>query len=203
MVKVNNKNNKDNKMITYQEMYDLLRKEKYNEALQQLPKKFFSELALYISEKREMIGKETKTIFSDTINMTRKQLDNTIAIIREIITLREKKILNLALVSAKTGINKRDVENMLKHEKELFEIITKKIEQNQIQADKILTGEQNESKDLKNNLMIRFKEEVTKFLDLEGKEIGPFKQGDMANLSQEIAKILIDDHKAEEIYDKE
>ncbi len=190
-------------MITYQEMYDLLRKEKYNEALQQLPKKFFSELALYISEKREMIGKETKTIFSDTINMTRKQLDNTIAIIREIITLREKKILNLALVSAKTGINKRDVENMLKHEKELFEIITKKIEQNQIQADKILTGEQNESKDLKNNLMIRFKEEVTKFLDLEGKEIGPFKQGDMANLSQEIAKILIDDHKAEEIYDKE
>jgi DNA replication initiation complex subunit (GINS family) len=190
-------------MITYQEIYDLLRKEKYNEALQELPKNFLVELAQYINEKREMINKETKSIFSDTINMTRKQLDNTMAIIREIITLREKKILNLALVSSKTGVSKKDVENMLKYEKELFEAITKKLEDNQINVDKTLNGENKEGKDLKNNLMIRFKEEVPKFLDLEGKEMGPFKRGDMANLSQDIAKILLEDEKAEKIYDSE
>jgi DNA replication initiation complex subunit (GINS family) len=190
-------------MITYQEIYDIARKEKYNEALQQLPKNFFVELSRYIKEKREMTNKETKSIFSETINMTRKQLDNTLAVIREIIMLRERKILNLALVSSKTGVSKRDVENMLKHEKELFEEITKKLESNQGELNKILNGEHQEGKDLKNNLMIRFKEEVPKFLDLEGKETGPFKQGDIANLPQDIAKILVNDEKAEEIYDNE
>jgi DNA replication initiation complex subunit (GINS family) len=189
-------------MITYQEIYDILRKEKYNEALQQLPERFFIELARYMAEKREMVKKETKSIFSDTINMTRKQLENTMSIIREIITLRERKVLNLALVSSKTGISKRDIENMLEHEKELFETITKKLEENQIKMDKILSNEKEEGKDLKNNLMIRFKEPVTKFLDLEGKEMGPFKQGDIANLPEEIAKILIGDKKAEEIEEK-
>ena len=92
---------------------------------------------------------------------------------------------------------------MIKYEKELFEAITKKLEDNQITVDKILNRENKEGKDLKNNLMIRFKEEVPKFLDLEGKEMGPFKRGDMANLSQDIAKILLDDGKAEEIYDNE
>jgi len=191
------------KMITYQEIYDLLRKEKYNEALQPLPKNFFTELSLYINEKKEMISKDSKSIFSDTITMTRKQLDNTMSIIKEIILIRERKILDLALIASKTGVSKRDIEQMLEHERELFEILVKKLEDNQNYINKIINGEHKEGKDLKNNLMIRFKEEVPRFLDLEGKEIGPFKSGDIASLSSEIASILINDGKAEEVYDLE
>ncbi len=190
-------------MITYQEIYDVLRKEKYNEALQELPKNFFSELSQYISEKKDMIKRETKGVFQETLQGTRKQLDNTLSLIREIIMIREKKILNLSLLSSKTGISKKDVEGMLNHEKELFEIITKKLEENQQKINKIIEGDSKEGKDLKNNLMIRFKEQIPKFLDLEGKEIGPFAQGEIANLPLEIANILVNDSKAEEIYDQE
>ena len=62
-------------MITYQEIYDILRKEKYNEALQQLPKKFLGEIASYLAEKKDIVNREQKNteLFSDTLRMTRKQ----------------------------------------------------------------------------------------------------------------------------------
>jgi len=40
---------------------------------------------------------------------------------------------------------------------------------------------------------------VDEFLDLEGNKTGPFKKGDVANVSEEIANILIIDKKAEGI----
>jgi len=38
-------------------------------------------------------------------------------------------------------------------------------------------------------------------LDLEGNKLGPFKKGDIANIAEEIANILIVDKKAESIDD--
>lgn len=182
-------------MITYQEIYDTLRKEKYSEALQQLPKKFLEEITAYLAEKKEIVGREKdKALFSDTMRLTRKQLDNTVSIIKEIIAIREKKVLNIAFTAAMTGISKKDTENLLKHEKELFELIAKKLEQNQEEVNQKLEGKAEKEKDLK-NLLIRFKEDVPAFLDGEGNELGPFDHGDMANLPLEIVKILIDSGK--------
>ncbi len=80
-------------MITYQEVYDLLRKEKYNEALQELPKQFFKDLAEYISDKRKILERESNsTLFSDTVRMTRTQLDNALAVIKELLSIRERKV---------------------------------------------------------------------------------------------------------------
>ena len=184
-------------MITYQEIYDILRKEKYDEALQQLPKSFLNEIATYLTEKKNIVNREQKDneLFSDTLRMTRKQLDNALAIIKEIIAVRERKVLNLAFTSALTGISKRDTENLLEHEKELFEVTVKKLEENQKLISRKLNGEIEDKKDLKNTL-VRFKEEVPAFLAAEGNELGPFKPGDVVNMPQEIAKILITDGKA-------
>jgi len=188
-------------MITYQEIYDILRKEKYNEALQQLPKNFLTEIASYLNEKKDIVNREQKDseLFSDTVRMTRKQLDNTLSIIKEIIAIRERKVLNLAFTAALTGISKRDTENLLEHEKELFEITVKKLEHNQKLVSEKLNGKVGgDEKDLK-NILIRFKEEVPAFLAAEGNELGPFKSGDVANLPQEIAEILMADGKAVQI----
>lgn len=185
-------------MIIYQEIYDILRNEKYNEALQQLPKNFLEEIASYLHEKKEIINREQKNteLFSDTVRMTRKQLDNTLSIIKEIIAIRERKVLNLAFSAALTGINKGDTDNLLKHEKELFEITVGKLEENQKIVIQKLNGQANEEKKDLKNILIRFKEDVPAFLDEEGTELGPFKLGDIANLPQEIAQILLGDEKA-------
>lgn len=185
-------------MITYQEIYDILRKEKYNEFLQKLPKNFLEGVATYLNEKKEILSREqgnSEGLFSDTLRMTRKQLDNALSIIKEIIAIRERKVLNLAFTAAETGVSKKDTENLLKHEKELFELVVRKLEQSQKEVNQKLSGKQEEKKDLK-NLLIRFKENVPAFLDADGNELGPFKAEDLANLPQEISKILINDGKA-------
>jgi DNA replication initiation complex subunit (GINS family) len=184
-------------MITYQEIYDILRKEKYNEALQELPREFFKELAEYIADKRKLLSRESdSTLFSDTLRMTRKQLDNALSVIKELLAIRERKVLNLAFAAAQTGVTKRDTDNLLEHERDLFEISVKKLEENQKLIKKRLEGvEQGEGKDLK-NLFIKFKQDIPAFLGPDGQEFGPFKEGEIANLAKEIVDILISDGKA-------
>ena len=183
-------------MITYQEIYDILRKEKYNEALQPLQKNFLKEAGEYLEDKKKTLEKEDKSngLFSDTIRMTRKQMDNSIAIIRELITIREKKILTLALTASITGIGKRDAENLLGHEEALFNTVVNQLEQCQKEIARKLEGEEEEKE--QKNMLIRFKENVPAFFDENGSELGPFKQDEIANLSKQIASILISDAKA-------
>lgn len=188
-------------MITYQEIYDMLRKEKYNEALQPVPKNFLKEIASYIEEKKKILVREggaEKNLFSETVRMTRKQLDNTLAIIKELAIIRQRKVLNLALTAAMTGISKRDTENLLTYEVELFELTTKQLEHCHKELAKKLEGKDEEEKEAK-NILVRFKENVPAFLSGEGNQLGPFKQNDVANLPSQIASILIADGKAAEI----
>ncbi len=185
-------------MITYQEIYDILRKEKYNEPLQDLPASFLKELAMYLEDKKQILSKSETSLFSDTLKVTRKQLDNTVSLIKEIFSIRNKKVLNLSFTAAITGVSKRDTEHLLDHEKLLFEQTVKQLEENQKFLLLYFEGKVEKEKDLK-NLFLRFKQEVPAFLLPDGSEIGPFKTGDVANLPKEIASIILADKKAVEI----
>ena len=187
-------------MITYQEIYDVLRKEKYNEALQALPDNFLEDVSAYLNEKKAIVSREGN-MFSDTLRMTRKQLDNALSIIKEILAIRQRKVLDLAFVAAATGISKRDTESLLEHEKSLFDVAVKQLEQNHQKVTAVLNGQVHEEKDLK-NVLVRFKQEVPAFLDANGSELGPFKKGDVANLPKEIAEILLSDNKTAMIDDE-
>lgn len=183
-------------MITYNELYDALRKERYSEQLQPIPKNFINEVAAYLKDKKEIADKESDD-FSDTITKTKKQFENSIAIFKELVLRRKKKILQLAFVAAETGISKRDFENMLAIEKECFDAIMKSLEKGDKDISKILKGAEKEQEP--KNKMIVFVDQTDEFLDLEGNKLGPFKKGDVANLPEEIANILIIDKKAEAI----
>ena len=52
-----------NKMVSYQEIYDLLRKEKYSEQLQQLPDNFLKEVSIYLNEKKSIVDKDQGSLF--------------------------------------------------------------------------------------------------------------------------------------------
>ena len=183
-------------MITYKELYDLLRKETYNESLQKLPNNFLKQTGAYIDEKKKILARESgeKNLFSETVRMTRKQLDNTLSIIKELSRIRQRKVLNLAFTAAMMGLSKRDTENLLKYEVELFESTTKQLENCHKEVAKMLDGIKEEEKP--KIILIRFKENVPAFLEKEGSQLGPFKQNDVANLPVQIASILISDGKA-------
>ena len=68
-------------MITYSDLYEAARKERYSDQLQPLLKNFVTEVAGYLKEKRELASKEDN-IFSDMIAKTKKQQENTGTLIR-------------------------------------------------------------------------------------------------------------------------
>lgn len=184
-------------MITYNDIYEASRKERYTDQLQPLRKNFINEVSLYLKEKKQIASKQEDS-FSDIIYKTKKQLENAITLFKELMSRRRKKILNLVLIASETGISKQDFENMLTFEKELFEQLMKCIDVSDKRLNEMLANEENRD-DSQKNEMIMFKSNVEEFLDTNGKKMGPFKQGQVANVPKAIAKILVDGDKAEKV----
>lgn len=179
-------------MLTYNDLYEALRKERYSDELQVLPKHFISAVAEYFNEKRSS-NEPKEDFFSDATIKSKKKLENAIGLFRELLLRRKKKILNLAFVASETGISKRDFENMLVFEKELFESVVRALEKTEQSLNESMAGEKLEN----NFLLVRFLDSVPVFLNVEGEEVGPFEKGEVANLDKEIAEILEKDKKVE------
>lgn len=180
-------------MITYNDIYEILRKEKHSEQLQQVPKNFIDQISEYLKEKKEL-GERKGDMFSDTIIKTKKQFENAVSIFKEFILRRKKKLLNLAFIARETGISKRDFENMLEFEREMFDKIVGGMEEADKKVADLMSGKEGKEK---RHLLITFKNDVEEFLDTDGKVAGPFEKGEIANLPEEIVKILIDAGKVE------
>ncbi|GAG87198.1 unnamed protein product, partial [marine sediment metagenome] len=60
-------------MITYNELYDVLRRERYSEQLQPIPKNFVKEVAAYLKETKQSFFKKIKSKFAYKI--TEKEFD--------------------------------------------------------------------------------------------------------------------------------
>jgi len=180
-------------MISYNDVYEAARKERYSEQLQPLQKNFISEVSDYLKEKKDLAAKEDD-VFSDTTIKNKKQLENAITLFKELMLRRRKKILNLVLIAAETGISKQDFNNMLTVEKELFESLMKCIDGSDKKMSELLSGKKEAAQ---KNELVSFLEDIEEIVDINGDKIGPFEKGQVANISKEIAKILIDDSKAE------
>ncbi len=185
-------------MITYNDIYEAARQERYSEQLQPLSKNFIMEVSKYFKEKKQFTLKESEE-FSGVIDKTKKQLENAITFFKEIIVRRRKKILNLVLIAAETGISKRDFENMFDFEKELFEELMKCMDSSDKKLNKILNGSKLE--EIQNNEMVVFKEDVEGFVGLDAENMGPFEKGQIVNIPKQIAKILAEGGKVEKIYE--
>src|SRR3989344_1673364 len=115
-----------NVMITYETLYELLRKEKFRQELQKLDENFFKDVINYLEEKKTILQSQEKkdSIFAPSnIQKTRKQLDNLQKIIKEFYERRETKIIQLAVFSSRTNSTIQDYSAMLEEEKELYKSI--------------------------------------------------------------------------------
>ena len=187
------------KMITYNDLYETLRKERYSEQLQPLSKKFISDVSNYIAEKKKLAN-QGGDFFYDEVAKVKKQLENANSIFKELMLMRKKKLLGLVFVASETGINKRDFENMLDFEKELFDNIMSSMEyaSKMLASEFVNDGLLPEEQTMK---LVLFLQDVDGFLNPEGKTIGPYKKDDIVNLPKQIAEILIGDKKVEIVLD--
>ncbi len=180
-------------MISYNELYEVLRKEKYSEPLQQLPKNFLLDVTEFFSDKK-IQGNVESDLFQDSVLKAKKQLENAIAIFKELVLRRKKKLLSLVFVAAETGIMKRDYENMLPFERDVFDKLVKAVEDGDKELSRTLNGTKGNAENMFR--MILFNDNVEEFVDMDGKVIGPFASGELANLESKVAGILVSGGKA-------
>jgi hypothetical protein len=183
-------------MLSFSDIYEGMRKEKYSENLQILPKRFLAEASDYFNEKKKFLNREDD-LFSDVAIKNKKKLDNAVSSFRDLLRIRKKKILNLAFVASQVGISKKDFENLLGFEKDLFEELVKALER----AEKNQAGEMSgggKEKECRHRL-VRFLDDVPEFLNVEGEAVGPFVKSEVANLECEIVDMLKSENKIEVI----
>src|SRR3990167_7701186 len=137
-------------MITYNDIYEAARQERYSEQIQPLSKNFVVEISKYLKEKKQFTLKESEE-FSGVIDKTKK------------------KILNLVLIAAETGISKKDFENMLDFEKELFEELMKCMDFSDKKLNRVLDG--NKVEQIQKNELVLFKENVGGFVGLDAENM--------------------------------
>ncbi|PIN80004.1 hypothetical protein COV13_04370 [Candidatus Woesearchaeota archaeon CG10_big_fil_rev_8_21_14_0_10_32_9] len=109
--------------ITYETLFDLLRREKGRNELQGLESTFYTDVITYLKDKQKILhGQDSKSpLYSrGEQEKIRIQIKNIKKILRELYELREKKILNLAVNKVKTGSDLVDTSNLLAEERSFF-----------------------------------------------------------------------------------
>ena len=179
-------------MLSYTELYDYLRKEKYADQLQQLSKTFVPDVADFLSDARKLVT-GGGDMFSEDFLRNKKQFENALSIFRELLRIRKRKILNLVFVASETGIMKRDFGTMLEFEQSLFERLVMAVDDADKQLQQMLSGT---SDVVQNHKMIIVTQPINEFVDMSGVVVGPFEKGRLVNIESKVADILVADGKA-------
>tara|TARA_Y100000294_G_scaffold125461_1_gene116874 strand:+ start:393 stop:1034 length:642 start_codon:yes stop_codon:yes gene_type:complete len=203
--------------ITYEALFEILKREKDTADLQKLEPDFFNDFVDYLNEKKKLLEKDDALFSYDEKKKVDRQIDNAKRIIKEIYERREKKIIDIALIKSRTKSDILDKSNFLENEKIFFNGVFKVLDEfrNNVIIN-IMTGNspelkvENETKEKeiqakteenkqKTTKLVRFLYSVPKFVGKELEEYGPFEEEDIANLPSEIADLLISKEKVEEI----
>lgn len=107
-------------LITFEAIYDMVRKEKGSEELQQLNPNTYALIAFYLRTKLQIYKEAKEKSLADTNNIE-SQLSSARSLTRELYERRERKITQLALNKSRTQSDKVDLNGLLASEKKIFE----------------------------------------------------------------------------------
>jgi DNA replication initiation complex subunit (GINS family) len=196
-------------LITYETLYELLRREKTRDEIQKLDDNFYNNVLNYIKDKQAILEsqKNKDNIFSSQeVQKTKKQLNEINRILRDLYEKRESKVINLALASSRVDA-KGDYNNLLSIEKEFYKHIVEIMSSyrsgvlNNLLKGKFpaISEPKTIKSDVQNKTLVRFISAVPKFKGENGFVYGPFEEQDVANLPKEIEDLLLKSSRVEKI----
>ena len=196
-------------IITYDSIYETLRKEKYEPEIQKLPETFYNDVINYLKEKQAIVEtqKSQQSIFSDETVKTERQIQNIKRLLKEIYERRENKIIQLALFSSRSEAQP-EISNLLPEEQEFFRSINnnltlyrKGIMENllQLRYPKISKPKDIKTEEEEITKLVRFLSPVPKFMGEDLNIYGPFYADDIASLPIKAASVLIKTKRVQEI----
>ena len=164
--------------------------ERASSALSRLPEDFYPSVQKKIAEARERLNKNFS--LADA-----KEFENTLKVLRDIFTMREQKMLLRALAVAGGA---RDGSALTAEEKEAFDKIVVVLEQKNRWFEGLLEGNgKNGGEESggartgagRSAMQVRFLVPIPAYVGSDGKSYGPFKAGELAELPEAEANLLI------------
>ena len=209
--------------LTYETLFDLVRREKGREDLQKMDLAFYTHAQTYFREKIEAlrIAQQTQSPFAaDEQIKLQRQIENIKLLLKELYERRERKILGLALAKSRTLSPIIDTSALLEEEKPLFTNLCSSLAQQR--ADVLQKVIQHQSHQLAQEsaqpifsappqplkqqqtvlLSISLLHQVQRFVGRDLEVYGPYEPGNTAIIPKELALILIAKGHAKEIIEK-
>ncbi len=203
--------------FTYEDIYELLRTEKYTTDLQPLKKEDMAKIKEYFATKQALLDKQVEgSAFyaPEKRDKLRTELENAKRAVRDLYEKREQKVINRALFSSRTDFRLKDSTNMLSCEAEQYDQLIEllklgnrkffeDVEPSMIPSTKDLNAEQSVAQPQsgyaeQKKKLVKFKETIPEIIDAELKKYGPFEPEAIAELPLDIADLLIRRNKAVE-----
>jgi DNA replication initiation complex subunit (GINS family) len=163
-------------VVSFEYLRKILNEEKKSQNLTKIPDDFYETVRMYIEGKKKL-AKEKK----DEI-----ELRNIERIVENIFNLRERKIINFAIMAARAGVQPS---NLTSEEKQFFQKVFETLKERRVILDKIKSALEGEVKK-EVEILVVFKQDFPAFVGIDGQTYGPFKKGDIAKLPEENRKIL-------------
>ncbi len=197
-------------VLTYETLYELLRREKSRDELQQLDEQYFRDTLTYLKEKQQAY--DDNLVKNDIFSQSERdklqiQLANIKKIIRDLYDIRERKIINMAINHTRTNAQIADTAHLIIQEKALYDsivtalahhrtsILLKLLEQ---RMPDIMPIEKEIEEPIQETTTkkVKFTEKVDQFVDEELETYGPYEAEQEAELPPDLANILISQGKA-------
>lgn len=168
--------------ITFELIRKIQREEQRTPKLTELPEGFYKNVKSYLERKKSATNRK---VVLEAKNVER--------LVEDIFNRRERKVFNLSIITARTGI---PPENLTEEENGFFESIVTMLKKRRSDIiDKILKKDVGEKE---TETLVIFNEDVPEFMGSDMKTYGPFKKGDISKLPEENMSIMIEKGVAKE-----
>ena len=154
--------------------------EKAAPKLTKLPQDFFESVRVYL-EKKEKIAQSKED---------RWELESARRWLQDLLDMRERKLLMIAPAFVKSGIMPGDVTN---EEKEFFDRLIEQIKEFHSRKKEMLEGQKEKL------ATIALLQDIPEFIGVDMHNYGPYKTGDVANIPESNARVLIEKQAAKTI----
>jgi DNA replication initiation complex subunit (GINS family) len=108
--------------LTYEQLFDILRREKSRDELQKLPEEFYMLVEKFLNEKKVATGSQGE--FNLTAQRASIEYQNVKKILKELYDRRERKILTLAMHKMRTSMAIIETNSLEPRERELFDQVS-------------------------------------------------------------------------------
>ena len=172
--------------LDYDELRRVYRLEKNTSRLVELPEDFYNSLNEFVAGEKMNYLSSLKDLSAGKA----RDFTNLKKMLEEFFGIRQKKLLNQALIALHTG--EFDDAMLAVQEKELFKSLLGVLQKHQAWFEEIFANnvaESGEKKDL-NFVRVKILRTVPAFMGSDMKEYGPFSESQASSLPYKVAKLL-------------